>query len=104
LEIDHMRLGGLREGIQSNRVSFPSPVPTFPRESRADIQWRLADLYFVRNWSCSQLSKRYAVTGSRTRQLLRNWVKRAVASGYLQEIPAAPAGLGAGRRASAGSV
>ncbi len=99
-----MRLGGLREGIQSNRVSFPSPVPTFPRESRADIQWRLADLYFIRNWSCSQLSKRYAVTGSRTRQLLRNWVKRALASGYLQEIPAAPAALGAGRRASAGSV
>jgi DNA-binding response OmpR family regulator len=77
----------LRKAIQNGWVSFPSQVPVFARESRSDIQWRLVELYFVRNWSCSDLGQRYGVTMERVRQLLSAWVRRAVLIGYLQEMP-----------------
>lgn len=83
----------LRKAIQSNQVSFPSQVPMFQTESRADIQWRLAGLYFVSNWSCKQLGSRYGLTGRRTSQILTGWVQRAADCGYLQEIPPAGAQL-----------
>jgi hypothetical protein len=84
-----MSLRRLRRAIQSNQVSFPSQVPQFQGESRADIQWRLVNLYFVGNWSCARLGSRYGITGRRTSQILTGWVQHALVSGYLQEIPPA---------------
>jgi DNA-binding winged helix-turn-helix (wHTH) protein len=81
----------LRAAIQRAEVSFPSQVLVFHRQSRADIQWRVVVLYFVRNWSCSALGQRYGVTMERVRQMLTQWVRRAMALGYLQEIPPAEA-------------
>jgi hypothetical protein len=81
----------LRYGIRNNRLSFPAQAPVFACQQRSDIQWRLAVLYFVRNWSCWELSRRYEITPSRVRQLLSAWVVRAKAIGYLQDV--SPAGV-----------
>jgi DNA-binding response OmpR family regulator len=81
-----LSLRRLRKAIQKGWISFPSQVPVFARESRPDIQWRLVGLYFVHNWSCSDLGRRYGVTMERVRQLLCAWVRRAAWLGYLQEI------------------
>jgi sigma-70-like protein len=89
VNIARMSLLQLRAAIQNNQVSFPAQVPTFACQSRADVQWRLVELFFVRNWPCSQVGERYGVTRERARQLIKNWVTRAIAVGYLQEIPAA---------------
>lgn len=86
-----MGLRRLRTAIQNNQISFPSQVPIFACQSRADIQWRLVELYFVHNWSCVELGERYNVAMERIRQLLSQWVQRAAVLGYLQEIPAATA-------------
>jgi two-component system, OmpR family, KDP operon response regulator KdpE len=89
MDIADMSLRRLRAAIQKGEISFPSQVPMFNRQSRADIQWRLAGLYFVRNWSCTSLGERHGVTMERVRQMLSKWVRRAICLGYLQEIPAA---------------
>jgi hypothetical protein len=91
VNIAQMSLQQLRRAIQNNEVSFPSQIPTFECQSRADIQWRLVELYFVRNWSCSKVGERYNMTLEWARHLIANWVKRAIVLGYLQEIPAAAA-------------
>jgi hypothetical protein len=88
VNIARMSLRHLRTAIQNNRISFPSQVPVFACQSRADIQWRLVELYFVHNWSCPELGERYGVAMERIRQLLSQWVQRAAVLGYLQEIPA----------------
>jgi hypothetical protein len=93
VNIAQISLRRLRQAIQNNEVSFPSQVPTFLCQSRAEIQWRLVELYFVRNWSCSELGERYGVTMERARQILFNWVQRAIVLGYLQQIPASPISL-----------
>jgi len=64
------------------------PVPVFACQHRADIQWRLVELYFIHGWSCSRLGQRYRVTDRRIQQLLQRWVSRAKTLGYLQTIPA----------------
>jgi len=87
MEVAQMHLRRLRRAIQNNQVSFPSPVPAFQRESRADIQWRAVDLYFVRGWSCEKVGQRFGLTRTRTGQILASWVDRAITLGYLQEIP-----------------
>lgn len=76
----------LRNAIQHNNISFPSQLPIFPRQSRADIQWRLVELYFICNWSCDRLGKRYKISGERVQQTIRQWVRRAKCLGYLQEV------------------
>ncbi len=83
----NVRIDYLREAIQSNRIHFPMPVPIFQQEFRADIQWRLVELYFVRGWSTRRLAERYGVTTRRVQQSLLHWVGRAAERGYLQEIP-----------------
>lgn len=88
VNIAEMSLRRLRAGIQNQAISFPSQVPVFSCQSRSDIQWRLVELYFIRNWSCSDLGQRYGVTMERVRQLITHWVRRAAVLGYLQEIPA----------------
>jgi hypothetical protein len=87
VNISEMSLRRLRLAIQNHEVSFPSQVPVFPCQSRADIQWRLVELYFIRNWSCPDLGQRYEITMERVRQLISQWVRRATVLGYLQEIP-----------------
>lgn len=79
----------LRKAIRANQVVFPMPVPVFACQHRADIQWRLVELYFVHGWSCTRLGERYSVTDRRIQQLIQRWVVRARALGYLQPIPAA---------------
>ena len=74
--------------VQSNQISFPVPVPIFPYQHRADVQWRLALLYFVHGWSPVRLAERYKISSARVRQSLRGWVRRAMTLGYLQPIPA----------------
>ena len=83
LRIDH-----LRDAIQTNQITFPVPAPIFSCEYKADVQWRLAELYFVRGWEPMRLAKRYRITSARVRQSLRSWVRRAAKQGYLQPIPA----------------
>ena len=82
-----MGLRRLRAAIQNHEISFPSQVPVFACQSRSEIQWRLVELYFIRNWSCTGLGRRYGVTMERVRQLISQWVQRAAVLGYLQEIP-----------------
>ncbi len=93
VNIAQISLRRLRAAIQNHEVSFPAQVPVFECQSRSDIQWRLVELYFVRNWSCPQLGERYGVTMERARQLISQWVQRAIVLGYLQEIPAAAVSL-----------
>ena len=83
LRIDH-----LRDAIQTNQISFPVPAPIFSCEYRADVQWRLAELYFVRGWEPMRLAERYRISSARVRQSLRSWARRAAKQGYLQSIPA----------------
>jgi hypothetical protein len=89
MEIVNMGLRRLRAAIQNQEISFPSQVPVFACQSRSEIQWRLVELYFIRNWSCTNLGQRYGVTMERVRQLISQWVQRAAVLGYLQEIPGA---------------
>jgi hypothetical protein len=88
VDIAQLSLPRLRTAIQSHQVFFPAQVPVFACQSRPDIQWRLVELYFVHNWSCAELGERYNVAMERVRQLIVQWVRRAIVLGYLQEIPA----------------
>jgi hypothetical protein len=81
------RIDILRKAIRANRVSFPTPVPVFPSQFRPDMQWRVVELYFIQGWHSERLGKRYGVTARRIQQSLQRWADRAVADGYLQEIP-----------------
>lgn len=77
----------LRVAICGNRVSFPSQVPVFEKQTRPDIHWRLVQLYFIRGWSFRDLGKRYGISPQRVIQIVSMWRMRAVATGYIQEIP-----------------
>jgi hypothetical protein len=79
----------IRTAIWSNQMSFPSQVPVFEKQSRPDIQWRVVQLYFVRRWSFRHLAARYGVSPQRIMQIISNWRVRAMALGYIQEIPPA---------------
>jgi len=77
----------IRFAIWSQAVSFPAQVPVFMNLHRADIQWRIAVLYFVRGWSSIRIAKRHGVTTKRVGQILRQWTSHAIARGYLGLIP-----------------
>jgi len=70
-----------------NLVSFPAQAPVFTRRSRADIQWRVALLYFVRGWSLQAIAARYGLTHERVGQIARDWRTASIAAGYIQVIP-----------------
>jgi hypothetical protein len=74
----------LRHAIRCNQVSFPAAVPVFPRQSRADIAWRVALLYFVRGWSMNGIAGRYRVSRERAGQIVNRWRSLAVSAGYIQ--------------------
>ena len=90
----------LQEAIRGNRVSFPSQAPVYNRQSRADIQWRLAVLYFVRGWSLSGVARRYGMSRERAGQIITAWRVLSVQLGYIQEIPVIP--IAEGRISDAG--
>lgn len=103
--ISSERLPRLRLAIQTSRLSFPAQVPVFSRQYRPDAQWRIATLYLVQGWSCERLAERYGVTRGRIRQVIRRWVERAEALGYLQRIPPkARLGIGIKRSRAAASA
>lgn len=87
MKLDALRIDELRLAIRANQVTFPSPVPTFGRHDRADLQWKLAQLYFVHGWNCEGIAAKYGLIHQRVRQILKTWKRRAVETGYIQFIP-----------------
>src|SRR5579863_1608271 len=76
----------LRQAVQENRVSFPSQVPVFEKQSRPDLQQKIVLLYFVRSWTMDEIAKRYGLGRQRMGQILTAWRIRAVKGGYIQAI------------------
>jgi two-component system KDP operon response regulator KdpE len=85
--ISEMSLGRLRAAIRNNRISFPSQIPSFSCHPRAAIEWRLAALFFIHGWPCTDLGPRYGLCVKYVEKLILHWTRRAIISGYLQEIP-----------------
>ncbi len=50
-------------------------------------QWRMAHLFFVAGWPLRALGKRYNLAYWWVGRLVREWVERAIALGYVQPIP-----------------
>src|SRR5258708_6718227 len=76
----------LRIALCQNLVSFPSQAPTFAKQSRVDIHWKVAVLYFVRGWSMEKIASRYQLARQRVGQIITDWRKNAVIHGYVQII------------------
>ncbi len=87
LQLDHLSLNDLRQAIRANRVSFPAQVPVFPKHDRPDLQRKMVQLYFVLGWSCGSIANRYGMLRQRVQQILNTWKRRAVQTGYIQDIP-----------------
>jgi hypothetical protein len=85
-DIGQMSLRRLQKAIQENEISFPAQVPVFRKQSRADIQWKVVELYFVRNWPPAAIGQRYQMTSERVRQVISQWVRRGAVLGYLQDV------------------
>jgi hypothetical protein len=77
----------LRLAVRANQVTFPAQVPSFERHDRPDLQWKLAQLYFVLGWNCESIAAKYGLIHQRVRQILKVWKRRAVEMGYIQFIP-----------------
>jgi hypothetical protein len=88
-KIECLRLDRLRQGIRSNRISFPAQVPIFEKHDRPDLQRKIVQLYFVLGWSCSSIALRYGLIRQRVQQILTTWKRRAAEMGYVQHIPPA---------------
>jgi hypothetical protein len=80
----------IQSAVQRNLVSFPSQAPVFPRQSRPEIQWKMAVLYFLRRWSLSDIARRYGLSRERAGQIVKAWRVLSVEQGYIQEIPEDP--------------
>lgn len=78
----------LRRAIWDNAVSFPAQVPVFPKQSRADVQWRIVHLYFIHGWTEARIGRRFGRSRTRIGQIIAAWRMRAVTLGYIQEIKA----------------
>jgi putative transposase len=50
-------------------------------------QWRMAHLFFIAGWPLRALGKRYNLAYWWVGRLVREWVERAIALGYVQQIP-----------------
>jgi hypothetical protein len=101
MENRHRTLQEFREAIRKNEIAFPSPAPRFPRQCKPELQWRAAELFLIHGWTCSRLAARYGVTRGRVWLLIRSWIDRALALGYLQDIPPADAPMAPQNRTSA---
>jgi hypothetical protein len=87
--IQEVKINTLRQGIRSNRISFPAQVPVFQKHDRADLQPKIVLLYFLLGWSCRRIGLRYGLRRQRVQQILNTWTLRAVQMGYVQLIPPA---------------
>ena len=87
MDLEKLTNHTLRLAIWNRRVSFPSQIPVFEKQTRSDIQWRVVGLYFIRRWSFRELGKWYKLTPQRMIQIVDKWRIRAVALRYIQEIP-----------------
>ncbi len=87
--IEALSLNELRRKVHQNRVSFPSQVPTFPKHDRPDLQRQAVQLYFLFGWSCNRIALRQGILRQRVQQILSTWKRRAIETGYIQEIPPA---------------
>ncbi len=96
MDLQTLKNDELRRAIQTHQVSFPGSAPSFTRQTRADIGWRLAVLYFVRRWSLREIGQKYRLSRERTGQIVKCWREAAVQSGYIQEIPSDPFVRGSG--------
>ncbi len=86
LDLRSLTLRQLRSAIQRNAVSFPSQMPNLtPRNN--ENQWRMAHLFFIAGWPLQELGKRYNLGYWWVGRLIREWVERAIALGYVQQIP-----------------
>jgi len=86
-KLSALRIDALRWAIRANQITFPSQIPTFGKRDRADLQWRFAQLYFVRGWNCEGIAAKYGTIHQRVRQILSTWRRCAVETGYIQFIP-----------------
>ena len=85
--LDRLRLDQLRAAVRANLVTFPSPVPTFERHDRPDLQWRIVQLYFLMGWGYETIGVRYGLVHQRVAQILKTWKRRAIETGLIQHIP-----------------
>ncbi len=88
MDLQNLRNDKLKEAVRGNLVSFPAQAPVYERQSKADVGWRVAVLYYVRGWSLTGIGNRYGVTRERAGQILNEWRVRSIKAGYIQEIPA----------------
>jgi hypothetical protein len=51
------------------------------------LQWKCAQLYFVRRWNCEGIGAKYGLVHQRVRQILNTWTRRAIETGHIQFIP-----------------
>ena len=86
-KMEDFSLNELRHKIRQNRVSFPSQVPTFAKHDRPDVQRKAVQLYFIFGWSCKRIADRHGLLRQRVQQILSTWKRRAIQTGYIQEIP-----------------
>src|ERR1035438_7459357 len=82
----HPGSGILRRAIRGNIVCFPSQIPSFPKGSQAEMQWRMVRLFFVRGWWGGEVAERFQVPNHRVWTLLNGWSVRAMAQGHIQVI------------------
>ena len=85
--LEEIAISDLRDAVRANRVSFPSQVPTFLKHDRPGLQAKAAQLYFVLGWNYGDIGARYGLTPARVRQILNAWKRRAISTGYIQNIP-----------------
>ena len=83
---DKTSLGGLRQAIRSNLVSFPSQLPVSPDCTEPDLQRRLVLLYFVFGWSFTRIADRYSMSAKRVRRMVESWRVFAVRAGYVEKV------------------
>ncbi len=76
----------VRQAVRENLVSFPSQIPVFEKQSRPDLQAKIAVLYFVRGWTLDDIAQRYGLVRQRMGQILTAWRVRAVNEGHIQVI------------------
>jgi hypothetical protein len=91
MDLRILRNPELQRAIRENYVSFPAQAPVYSNQARADIQWRLAVLYFVRGSSIGEVPRRCKLSRERAGQIVKAWRIVSVERGYIQEIPPDPA-------------
>jgi len=82
----HPGIALLRQAVRRNIVSFPSQTPAFLKQPPADVQWRMALLFFVRGWRAEDIGARYHFPKHEVCRFLNAWSVRALAQGHIQVI------------------